>query len=72
MKLKENDIVIENDGIVTIIYKIVKVGRKIAIGSTEFEGKTYYTTYQREYKDPKNILPLNAVSTDLTRRELKK
>lgn len=46
MKLKVGDQIIENDGICVIVYKIVKVSGKKAIGETEFEGKIYPTAYK--------------------------
>lgn len=49
MKLKEGDIVIEDDGIVTLVYKIIKVDNKKAIGESEFEGKKYRTFYKPRY-----------------------
>lgn len=49
MKLKVGDIVIEDDGIVTLVYKIIKVDNKKAIGESEFEGKKYLTFYKPRY-----------------------
>ena len=70
MRLRGGNKVIENDGIVTIVYEIVEVKGKVALGATQFEGQTYYTTYQRKYLDPKEIRPVRHNPLDFTRREL--
>ena len=72
MKLKVGDQIIENDGICVIVYKIVKVSGKKAIGQTEFEGKTYPTAYKTYQKDPDNIETFVSVPGDLTIRKLVK
>ena len=70
MKLKVGDQIIENDGICVIVYKIVKVSGKKAIGETKFEGKTYPTAYKTHQKDPENIETFISVPGDLTIRKL--
>lgn len=70
MKLKVGDQIIENDGICVIVYKIVKVSGKKAIGETEFEGKIYPTAYKTHQKDPENIETFISVPNDLTIRKL--
>lgn len=70
MKLKVGDQIIENDGICVIVYKIVKVSGKKAIGETEFEGKIYPTAYKTHQKDPENIETFISVPSDLTIRKL--
>lgn len=70
MKLKVGDQIIENDGICVIVYKIVKVSGKKAIGETEFEGKIYPTAYKTHQKDPENIETFISVPGDLTIRKL--
>lgn len=72
MKLKVGDQIIENDGICVIVYKIVKVSGKKAIGETEFEGKIYPTAYKTHQKDPENIETFISVPDDLTIRKLVK
>ncbi len=70
MKLKVGDQIVENDGICVIVYKIIKVAGKKAIGETEFEGKTYPTAYKTHQKDPENIETFISVPGDLTIRKL--
>lgn len=70
MKLKIGDQIIENDSICVIVYKIVKVSGKKAIGETEFEGKIYPTAYKTYQKDPENIETFISVPGDLTIRKL--
>ncbi len=70
MKLKVGDQIIENDGICVIVYKIVKVLGKKAIGETEFEGKIYPTAYKTHQKDPENIETFISIPCDLTIRKL--
>ena len=70
MKLKVGDQIVENDGICVIVYKIVKVSGKKAIGETEFEGKIYPTAYKTHQKDPKNIETFISTPNDLTIRKL--
>ena len=70
MKLKVGDRVIENDGIVILTYEIVRVDGKIAIGASQFEGKTYYTEFLTKYWSRKRILKPNQSPTDFTIRYL--
>lgn len=70
MKLKVGDQIVENDGICVIVYKIVKVSGKKAIGETEFEGKIYPTAYKTHQKDPENIETFISIPNDLTIRKL--
>lgn len=70
MKLKVGDQIVENDGICVIVYKIVKVPGKKAIGETEFEGKIYPTAYKTYQKDPENIETFISIPNDLTIRKL--
>ena len=49
MKLQTGDIVIEEDGIVTLVYKITTIKGRKAIGECEFEGKKYLTAYKTRY-----------------------
>ena len=70
MKLKVGDQIIENDGICVIVYKIVKVTGKKAIGETEFEGKVYPMAYKTHQKDPENIETFISVPGDFTIRKL--
>lgn len=70
MKLKVGDQIIENDGICVIVYKIVKITGKKAIGETEFGGKVYPTAYKTHQKDPENIETFISVPGDLTIRKL--
>ena len=69
MKLKVGDQIIENDGICVIVYKIVKVSGKKAIGETELEGKIYPTAYKTHQKDPENIETFISVPGDLIIRK---
>lgn len=70
MRLRIGDKIIENDGICVLVYEIVKVSGRKAIGHTEFEGKIYPTAYKRKQKDPENIEPFNPLPGDLTIRKL--
>lgn len=70
MKLKIGDKVIEDDGIVVLVYEIVRVEGKKAIGASEFEGKTYYTEYKTRYTSRKDIRKFNQSPDDLTLRYL--
>ena len=70
MKLKVGDQIVENDGICVIVYKIVKISGKKAIGETEFEGKIYPTAYKTHQKDPENIETFISIPNDLTIRKL--
>lgn len=70
MKLKVGDQIVENDGICVIVYKIVKVSGKKAIGETEFEGKIYPTAYKTHQKDLENIETFISIPNDLTIRKL--
>lgn len=72
MKLKVGDKIIENDGICVIVYEIVKISGKKAIGHTEFEGKVYPTAYKANQKDPENIETFASIPGDLTIRKLVK
>lgn len=71
MKLKVGDIIIENDGIVTLVYRIIKVVGNKAIGESEFQGKAYHTAYKARYFDKEHIRPFaKATFNDLTIRRL--
>lgn len=70
MKLKIGDKIIENDGICVLVYEIVKIEGRKAIGETEFEGKVYPTAYRTKQKDPDDIKPFNITLGDLTIRKL--
>lgn len=70
MKLKIGDKIIENDGICVIVYEIVKIEGKKAIGKTEFEGKVYPTVYKTKQKDLDDIQTFNTIPGDLTIRKL--
>ena len=72
MKLKVGDIVIEDDGIVTLVYKIIKVDNKKATGGAEFEGKKYLTFYKPRYFRRDRIHPYIEQKgfNDLTLRRL--
>lgn len=70
MKLKVGDQIVENDGICVIVYKIVEIRGKRAIGETEFEGTTYPAVYKTHQKDPKNIETFISVPGDPTSRRL--
>ena len=70
MKRKVGDQIVENDGICVIVYKIVKVTGKKAIGETEFEGKVYPMAYKTHQKDPENIETFISVPGDFTIRKL--
>lgn len=72
MKLKVGDTVIEDDGIVTLVYKIVRVENGIATGVSEFEGKSYYTIYRARYLNRKHIKRAKPFRGDLTRIYLAK
>lgn len=72
MRLKVGDKIIENDGICVIVYEIVKISGKKAIGHTEFEGKVYPTAYKTNQKDPENIETFVSIPGDLTIRKLVK
>lgn len=72
MRLKVGDKIIENDGICVIVYEIVKISGKKAIGHTKFEGKVYPTAYKTKQKDPENIETFVSIPGDLTIRKLVK
>lgn len=72
MKLKVGDKIIENDGICVIVYEIVKVSRKKAIGHTKFEGKVYTTAYKTNQKDSESIETFVSTPGDFTIRRLVK
>lgn len=74
MKLKVGDIVLEEDGIVTLVYKIIRVDGKKAIGESEFEGKKYLTVYKTKYFRRDRIHPFIEQKgiKDLTTRRLAK
>jgi len=74
MKLKTGDTIREDDGIVTLVYKVVKVDHNKAIAISEFEGKTYPMAYKAHYRNPDNIRPLKSTKgiNDLTTRKLVK
>lgn len=72
MKLKVGDTVIEDDGIITLVYKIVRVENGIATGVSKFEGKTYYTMYRARYLSRKHIKRAKPFRGDLTRIYLAK
>ena len=72
MKLKIGDKIIEEDGIVTIVYTITRIEGKKAIGETEFEGKKYSTAYKTKYFRKNHIHPYIEKKgfNDLTLRRL--
>ena len=72
MKLKIGDKIIEEDGIVTIVYTIIRVEGKRAIGEAEFEGKKYLTAYKTKYFRKNHIRPYIEQKgfNDLTLRRL--
>lgn len=72
MKLKIGDKIIEEDGIVTIVYTIIKIEGKKATGETEFEGKKYLTAYKTKYFSKNHIRPYIEQKgfNDLTLRRL--
>ena len=57
MKLKPGDIVLEEDGIVTLVYKIIEVKGRKAIGESRFEGTRYLTAYKAKYTQKDRIRP---------------
>lgn len=72
MKLKVGDIVIEDDGIIVLVYKITRIEGRVAIAASEFEGKTYYTRYRVRYLNRKHIRRDKPFRGDLTRIYLAK
>ena len=70
MELKVGDKVVEDDGIVTIVYEIVRVLGRKSIGMTDFEGRPYFTAYRTKYRNPNHIRTYYKVSGDYTKRRL--
>lgn len=72
MKLKVGDKILEDDGIVIIVYTVTKIKGKKAIAETEFEGKVYPTAYKTRYTDKNEVHPFIEVKglIDTTVRRL--
>lgn len=70
MDLKIGDKVVEDDGIVTIVYEIIRILGRKAIGMTEFEGRPYFTAYKTKYRNPNHIRTYYKVEDDKTERRL--
>lgn len=72
MKLKTGDIVLEDDGIVTLVYKVIKIEGRKAIAESEFEGVKYHTAYKVRYARRDRIRPFIEQKgiNDLTMRRL--
>lgn len=71
MRLKVGNRIIEEDGIVTIVYTVVRIEGRKAIAETEFEGKTYQAAYKRKFYSPDNIHPwveLKGLTDNCTRK----
>lgn len=72
MKLRVGDKVIEQDGIITLVYTITQVRGNKALAESEFEGKKYPTAYKSRYTNPDSIQPWRRLKDypDLTIRKV--